>query len=425
VLGLDSPDPAPGKGLLNLRDENNWLSAETFWNVQAEAAPDRGFVLTDSTRLGLRVSWIVWPGFHLFEELYAAEIDSGRSFGDPLKPGTDIILFQDRVYGAIHTRYLDVLVGRDRLAWGPGSTGSLLLSGTGRPFTQLRLSRTFFDGLFHAVIVNGVLNQTEGRYIAYHRLDWRPQAELRIGLAEGSRYNASGFEPLYLIGIIPYPVVTRLLLRDSEDPATAGAVRDNVMWSLDATWTAHRGLEFYGELLIDDLGIEENDHPTRLGYQGGVYWIRDLFGGEWRNRCEWTRVWNYVYSTFYDANYEHEGVPLGYPLGPDSRHIHVRSSWIPRPDWTFTGVAERLDRGEGRLGDAWIPDDPAFAGAEPGELEGVVETQWLLGAGLGYTPTSQLETRFELGPAWVKNANHIAGNDRRGMTGRLILAYRY
>ena len=425
ALGFDREPAGAHQGLLSLRDDENWLRAEAFWNVQAEAAPDRGFVLTDSTRFGLRFSWIIWPGFHLFEELYVADIKNGRLFGDPVSPGTDVIIFQDRVYGAMHTRYADFVLGRDRLAWGPGVTGTLLLSETARPFTQLRFSRTFFDGLFHAVIVNGVLNQAEQRYVAYHRLDWRPHARFRLGLAEGSRYNSSGLQPLYLIGIIPYPVVTRLLLRDNDNRETDPSVRDNVMWSLDGTWRAHPRLSLYGELLIDDLGIQDDDHPTRIGYQAGAYAVGDLLEGELRARCEWTRVWNYVYSTFYHHDFEHEGVALGYPLGPDSRHVQLRADWARHRDWSLIGTAARIDRGEGVLGDAWLPNDPAFAGAQAGEFEGVVERQWLLTAGCRYAPAFRLDALVEIGPAWVKSANHIRGNDRRGLTGRLSLAYRY
>jgi hypothetical protein len=121
VVRSEENEPGARSGLLDLRDDSSWLRAEVFASTNAEASPD-----------------------------------------------------QDRVYAALHTRYADILIGRDRLAWGPGSTGTLLLSETARPFTQLRLSRSFFDGLFHAVIVNGVLNQAEERYIAYHRLDWHP-----------------------------------------------------------------------------------------------------------------------------------------------------------------------------------------------------------------------------------------------------------
>jgi hypothetical protein len=201
-------------------------------------------------------------------------------------------------------------------------------------------------------------------------------------------------------------------------------VRDNIMWSIDASWQAARRLQLYGELLIDDLGIEDDDHPTRLGYQAGALAVGRLFGREYRTRVEWTRVWNYVYSTFYDADFEHEGVPLGYPLGPDSRVVHLGGDWILDRSWTLTGVAQRIDRGEGRLGEAWIPGDPGPRSAAD-DFAGVVETQWRFTAGFRYAPSARLETLVELGPAWVENANHEAGRDRRGLTGRLSLAYRY
>jgi hypothetical protein len=112
------------------------LHISAFARFRAEAAPDRGFVSTDSTRAGLRFSWIVWPGFHLFEELYVADVPGGRQFADPLVPDSDIIIFSDRVYAGLHTRYADIVLGRDRLAWGPGRPS---LAETARPFTHSRL----------------------------------------------------------------------------------------------------------------------------------------------------------------------------------------------------------------------------------------------------------------------------------------------
>ncbi len=410
------------RAFVNIADQDNWLRIESQWRAHSEAFAERGFVFTDSTRCGLRFSWVVWPGFHLFEELYVASIDDGNIYGDPLKPGTDIVIFQDRVYGAIHSRYADIVLGRDRLAWGPGRTGSLLLSKTSRPFTQVRMSRTFFDGLFHAVIVNGVLNQNEERYVAFHRLDFRLHRNLRLGFAEGVRYDASGIEPLYLIGIVPYSIAERLLRRDNDARETDLKTRNNVMWSFDGTWQAHPRLRLYGEVLIDDIAVEANDHSTRLAFQFGTYGIGRLWNRELRLRGEWTRVWNHVYSTFYGIHFDHEGVPLGYPLGPDCRMLHTSADLIVDRTWAVHGVLERQDRGEGRLGAPWMPGDDNRPSSK---YAGVVETQLHARAGFRYTPNATFEAQVALGPTWIENANHHLGETRRGLSGLVSLGYRY
>jgi hypothetical protein len=127
--------PAPKTGpLLRFAGRETRLDISAFARFQAEAAPERGFVLTDSTRAGLRFSWLIWPSFHLFEELYVADVEGGREFADPLIADSDVIIFQDRAYVGYHTRVVDLVFGRDRLSWGPsepGGTGGLLLSNGG------------------------------------------------------------------------------------------------------------------------------------------------------------------------------------------------------------------------------------------------------------------------------------------------------
>lgn len=420
VSGLDST-ASPHPVLLRVGDQESRLSISAFAGFRAEACPDRGFVLTDSTRFGLKASWFVWPGFHLYEELYVADVPGGREFADPLVADSDIIIFQDRVFAALHTRVADLTFGRDRLGWGPGTTGSLLLAATARPFTQLRVERFFLDRRIHAVVVNGALSQAEDRFIAYHRLDWQATRRLRVAFAEGARYNADFVEPLYLVGIIPYPLVGRLLERDNDSRQSDALVRNNVMWDIDASYLVRDGVEIYGEILVDDLGTETSQTPTRLGYQLGTYVATDVAGFPATFNAEWTRVWRYVYSVFYDADFVHEGVPLGYPEGPDSRLVHVRGAVEVRPGFEVGVVGERLDRGEDGLGVYWDPDDPAAAGADASEFGGTVEGQWRLLGSFRFLPARPIAATIELGGAWVTNAVHEPGADRAGLLGRVML----
>jgi len=418
--GLDTT-ASPHPKLLRVGDAESRLTISAFAGFRAEACPDRGFVLTDSTRFGLKASWFVWPGFHLYEELYVADVPGGHEFADPLIADSDIIIFQDRVFAALHTRIADLTFGRDRLAWGPGVTGSLLLAATARPFTQLRVERFFFDRRVHAVIVNGALSQAENRFIAYHRLDWQATRRLRIAFAEGARYNADFVEPLYLAGIIPYPLVGRLLERDNDSRQSDALVRNNVMWDIDASYLLRDGVEIYGEILIDDLGTATSETPTRLGYQLGTFVAADVAGYPATLNAEWTRVWRYVYSVFYDADFTHEGVPLGHPEGPDSRLVHVRGAVEVRPGIEVGVIGERLDRGEDGLGVYWDPDDPAAAGADASEFGGTVERQWRLLGSFRFLPARPFAATIELGGAWVTNAVHEPGAERSGLLGRVML----
>ncbi len=418
--GLDSTAALP-PALLRVGDAGSRLTVSAAALFRAEAAPDRGFVLTDSTRFALRFSWMVWPNVHFFEELFVADVPGGREFADPLIPDSDVIIFQERAYAAIHTRIADVIFGRDRLAWAPGVTGSLLLSATARPFTHLRVEGFLLNRRLHAVIVNGVLSRAENRYIAYHRLDWQVTPRLRLAFAEGARYDG-GIEPLYLVGIIPYTLVGRLLESDNEARESDALVRNNVMWDLDASYLLRDGVELYGELLIDDLGTETSGTPTRIGYQLGAFLAGDLGRRPATLNVEWTRVWRYVYTVFYDADFVHQGLPLGYPEGPDSRFIHMRAAVEARPGFEVGVITERLDRGENGLSVPWDPDDPALAGARASEFGGTVERQWRLLGSFRFLHARPVAATVELGGEWVTNAANVPGADINGIVGKTMLS---
>jgi len=303
----------------------------------------------------------------------------------------------------------------------PGGTGGLLLSNGSRPFTHLRVEGAFFDRRLHAIVVNGALSQAEDRFIAFHRLEWQATPALRLAVAEGAAYQSDFVEPLYLVGIIPYPLVGRLLERDNNDRNSDDLVRNNVMWDADVRYIPRPGVEIYGELLLDDLGTDSSETPTRLGYQVGGAWLGRLGGRVVRARGEWTRVWRYVYSVFYDQNFIHEGVPLGYPHGPDSRVIHLDTAIEVHPGVELGAIGERIDHGEDGIGIAWDPDDPAQAGADASAFGGVVERQWRLMGTARYRLPPFLEVNLELGGAWVRNAAHLH-DDASGIVGRAILA---
>ena len=104
------------------------------------------------------------------------------------------------------------------------------------------------------------------------------------------------------------------------------------MISTDLYWNPTRGWSLYGEFMIDDIlrddGLfdltPEEGVPVRLAYQFGIRHVRE---GSRRLtlQAEYTRVYNYTYSVFYDRNFFHSDEPLGYPLGPDVLAAHSKA----------------------------------------------------------------------------------------------------
>lgn len=428
----DSPDAARAISFARLeralgRDAAPWFAPHPRWrstprSFEAAAPEDQRFelsaaaegsVLADTgevrfasgsglrTRLGVQVDqWL------LFTNLMAGRVDRARSFADPIVANTDLVVHTEETYLAYtggEGRW-GVQFGRGRWHWGPGEEASLLLSKTSAPITGLsyQVHLTAFHLDFSAL--SATLRQSAGEQLAAHRLEWQPRDALRLGLTETARYQASSWQPLYAIGAIPYVLVQRLLVQD--EPDSSGVLRNNIMLGLDAAWRIASGTRVYGELLLDDLSARTAENPDKYGWQLGWEGVGMIGASRLSWGGEYTRLSRYVYTSFFGCDYEAQGGPLGFPLGPDSRRIALRSALDLGADWQLLARASRSDQGENGLGQPFVPGSPRVA---TGTFEGVVEQTRDLEAGLRWWPASGVDLRALAGYRWVENEAHEAG----------------
>ena len=75
--------------------------------------------------------------------------------------------------------------------------------------------------------LSATLEQAQGEQLAAHRIEWQPREPLRIGVTEAARYRSTGWQPLYLVGAIPYVLVQRLYLQ--KEPDSLRAHRNNIL----------------------------------------------------------------------------------------------------------------------------------------------------------------------------------------------------
>jgi hypothetical protein len=374
--------------------------------LEGSVLADRGGVRSASgsglrTRLGVQVDqWL------LFTNLLAGRVDRARSFADPIVANTDLVVHTEETYLAYTSpegRW-GVQFGRGRWHWGPGEEASLLLSKTSAPLTGLSYQVHLAPFRLDFSALSATLRQSAGEQLAAHRVEWQPRGALRLGLTETARYKASSWQPLYAIGAIPYVLVQRLLVQD--EPDSSGVLRNNLMLGLDAAWRIASGTRIYGELLLDDLSARTAENPDKYGWQlgwEGVGMIGDRrlsWGGEY------TRLSRYVYTSFFGRTYEAQGGPIGFPLGPDSRRIALRSALDLGVDWQLLARASRDDRGENGLFEPYLPRSPRVAVQT---FEGVVEEARDLEAGLRWWPASGVDLRALAGYRWMANEAHVPG----------------
>jgi hypothetical protein len=360
---------------------------------------------------GLRMRFGAQSGRWLaYSHIMAAHVAEGTRFAERIFSGSDAVLHSEETYLAYTgaSERWGAVAGRMRWHWGPGQEGSLLLSKTSSPLSGLtwrvRIEPLRADGM----ILNATLAQAAGEQLAAHRLEWQPLDALRIGLSEASRYHAQSFEPLHFVGLLPYALVQNLLL--SDEPDSARALRNNVLTAFDAAWRIAPGTRAYFELLLDDLKTDESAIVSKYAYQVGWEGVGTVRGKRVMWGTEYTRLTRFVYTSFFGRTFAVDDVPLGFPTGPDARHVRVRGAWDPSPSWQVFATASRTDRGESGLDVPFVPGSPEV---DTDTFAGVVETVRDLEMGLRFWPSSGLDLAISGGYRWIDDEGHVSGSDRR------------
>lgn len=353
-----------------------------------------------------------------FVDILFGRVDAARTFADPIVPGNDLVSHLEAgslAYTGDRGRW-SVRLGRGRFHWGPGVEGSLLLSKTAPPITALSM-RARIDFL-HAdgIAINGTLAAAAGEQLAAHRLEWQPTDGVRLGLAEAARYRAEAWQPLYLIGVIPYVLVQRLNVQDEPDSFTT--LRNNVLISADAAWRIRPGLRVYGEVVVDDLHAKTDDIPNKLGFQLGVEGVTDVGNGRMTGMLEATRMSRFVYSSFFGRTFATQDQPLGWPQGPDALRLALQLGWDPDEAWGLGLRVADEHHGDSGIDDPFIPESPEV---DVWKFTPVSERRTEVQGTVRWWPRSGVDLSLGAGRRWVEDADHVAGVERRDTFGFLAV----
>ena len=95
------------------------------------------------------------------------------------------------------------------------------------------------------------------------------------------------------------------------------------------------------------------------------------------------------------------------------RHLRVRTTWDPSPDWQLQVLATHTDKGENQLDEPFIPRSPRV---DSFKFEGVVETTREVEAGARWWPASGVDLAIGGGYRWVENPSHVLGGKTQSPT---------
>ncbi len=305
-------------------------------------------------------------------------------------------------------------IGRDYIRWGPGLDASLLISDQLRPLDQIMFSwrNSYLHYAFFTSSLDGYRTEQDVRryrYLSAHRLEVRPWRFLSLAVQEAILYGLEG-------GGVNLAFWNPLIFFHGEQ--LNGPDDGNTLGSVQAVFKPHRNWRLYGDLLIDDLQLENSGptdlEPSELGYIFGVDWSDPFWQYGIDVFAEYSAVTNRTYNSLSAwEKWQHRRQPLGHFLGNDFKRLLVGLRWWPQSAWRGKIFFEHRNRGEGRIENAF--DEPWLTtpiGEEYHESfpSGVVETMDRLTVELVWQPHWWVRVYGVL--------SHTSASDWKNMKGR-------
>ncbi|MGQ0720594.1 MAG: capsule assembly Wzi family protein [Candidatus Eiseniibacteriota bacterium] len=389
-----------------------WHSGDASLRIQAEvraaAAASGEEAQLNPGSLGSLVARVhLSPRAFALADVGVEKIQDGE-IGDAIVKGSDAYLSTTAAYLSVRTDALDLAAGLLENRWGPGASGTLLLSDAALSYPGFLIGRTFGRKL-RFVAITASLHQPEGRWFSAHRLELALSEDLSIAVHESAAYSSDGIDLVHASGVVPYTLAQRFLDR-TRGSGSSAPTRNNVMTGIDLAWRFGGAWRIDGEFLIDDLATETSSQPDRLGFLGGLSWAGSLLGEAADARLEFAKVYRYTYAVFYGLHFIHDGAPLGFAVGPDSEHaLAVLQRDLGTDARAGVGL-ELTRRGESPLGEFWGGPSSA-ATSSSATLSGTVETRIFphFTGEVFWRDLLRLECRA--GADLLRNESHVSGQD--------------
>jgi hypothetical protein len=277
--------------------------------------------------------------------------------------GTDYVRsgIRGRITNAF-IRYKNELIslqlGRSPVWWGQSWNHSIIQTGSGPTYDHLDLHLNF--GSFQLEMLAGQLGSEFlygvriKRNIAGHRLTWLSKGGMLLaGFGEQIIYTGKnrGMEWHYLNPFVPY--FFSALEGDDES-----VNNDNSILFATIRYVPKPYLSFFGELIIDDYQVDDNNVQDALGYKIGADGSFDILGKPITWVMEWTSInsWTYIHIGQF-SSWQNRGHALGFPYGPDLKSLHIQGDMWVSKSLLFNMEANWLEKGSNTLSTPWENSD--------------------------------------------------------------------
>ena len=307
--------------------------------------------------------------------------------------------FSDRAVAYLNWKlpWFTLKFGRDRLKWGPGRRGGLVLSRNNPLFDMILLQKRFKR--FNFQYFHGFLNSNfEQKYLVAHRVEWRVTDWFYLSGSETVVYGNRDVEMQYLNPLMPYHVAEHHL-----------GDKDNNMIGCDLSLYPFKNHKYYFELLIDDFSTSESWFSyigNKFAFMVGGYWTAPFGLTNTDFRVEYARIEPFVYTHYDSVNiYINYDQVMGYWSGPNSDNWYLEANYLLYKDIHLQLTWQQVRRG---------PEDiyryPTKAdGRRKYFLKGIIERQQFLSFHIRDQLFKDVFLAFRTTLIQTKNLENISG----------------
>jgi len=252
------------------------------------------------------------------------------------------------------------------------------------------------------------------RHLSGHRVRWQVNRSLAVGVMETIVYGGvdRGLEPEYMVPVSIFYA-----------GQWNSTWNDNTLMGLTAEFRLRKpDVEIYGELLVDDLQIDDDAPGDQEPFQGGfllgqrTYNPLGLDGG--LLRVEWARVEPFTYNQQLPWNrYVFADQPIGFELGPDAQSLTLEFRHWVSEQLTWSVGFRREERGATRVTDPWpVPVSGPTPSTPFPEFDhvptGTVEARSRFTTEFWLHPRPGIDLRLGGGYVSVSNLDNVDGRTR-------------
>jgi len=359
-----------------------------------------------------------------------------------------------RAFVAAGGSWWDFQLGRDRLFWGTGHTGSLSFSDNSPFYEYARLS--FFSRVFkYSIIVNqmplkitpdiyegdldsgDLFSRTTQRYFYLHRIDFSIRDVLSIGAMEGLMAGNSALEIRYLNPLMIFHSFFSGYDYETWPGSPDMGHMNGSFFSLEANWNIVKSLSVYGQFVMNEFAIpgveSENSSPNALGFMAGVNFTRsfDIWASSFFLEYLYTYPYLYMNSSPFSSFIQMCKVSAssdlryyftGYPR--DTVALTLGAKFFRTDTLSIGGEFSWLSRGSHATRDIiwdWKMGSDAFNELTP---SGTPENNYIVTLAAKWKPLSYLTLNGSIAGIFSRN-NHNTGSDTAGGQASFSVSYHY